>query len=116
VKKQRLGDVPSTEVPAPASGVRIRWLIDEKSGAPNFAMRQFEIAPGGYTPLHTHDWEHEVFILVGSGIVAGNDGKSPFAPGDVIFMPGGEAHQFRNTGTDPVSMLCLVPLSSKQKK
>jgi len=116
MKKQRLGDVPSTGVPAPASGVRIRWLIDEKSGAPNFAMRHFEIAPGGHTPLHAHDWEHEVFILAGSGVVVGDDGESAFAPDDVMFMPGGEEHQFRNTGTDTVSMLCLVPLSSTQKK
>lgn len=115
MKKQRFEEVPATEVPAPASGVRVRWLIDEKSGAPNFAMRHFEIAPGGHTPLHTHDWEHEVFILAGSGVVVGNDGESRFASGDVIFMPGGEEHQFRNTGTEPVSMLCLVPLSSKQK-
>ena len=48
--------------------VQVRWLITKKDGAPSFAMRLFEIQPNGYTPLHQHDWEHEVFILEGNGI------------------------------------------------
>jgi len=62
-----------TEVPAEdvkeddASGVKIRWLISRRDGAENFAMRCFEIEPGGHTPRHSHDWEHEVFILKGGG-------------------------------------------------
>ena len=49
--------------------VKVRWLISEKEGAKNFAMRLFEIKPGCYTPLHQHPWEHEVFIKEGSGIL-----------------------------------------------
>ena len=29
-----------------AEGAKIRWLISEKDGAPNFATRLFEVAPG----------------------------------------------------------------------
>ena len=32
-------------------------------------MRHFEIEPGGTTPLHEHEWEHEAFILTGGGVV-----------------------------------------------
>ena len=32
-------------------------------------MRQFELAPGGHTPRHTHAHEHEVFVLEGAGVV-----------------------------------------------
>jgi len=39
--------------------VKVRWLISDKDNAPNFAMRLFEVGPGGYSPLHTHSWEHE---------------------------------------------------------
>jgi quercetin dioxygenase-like cupin family protein len=109
VKKQHVSEVPASEVPEPAVGVTIRWLIDAETGAPNFAMRHFEIAPGGHTPRHAHGWEHEVFILGGTGVVVGDGGEEPFRPGDVIFMPGDEEHQFRNTGSEPVAMLCLVP-------
>ena len=48
-------------------GCQVRWLLGEKDGTPNFAMRQFEVAPGGYTPRHSHPYEHEVFVLEGEG-------------------------------------------------
>jgi quercetin dioxygenase-like cupin family protein len=53
--------------------VKVRWLITKEIGAENFAMRLFEIEPGGYTPLHSHPWEHEVFILEGEGVVIGEN-------------------------------------------
>jgi quercetin dioxygenase-like cupin family protein len=56
-----------------SSGCQVRWLLDEAQGAPNFAMRQYEVAPQGFTPLHSHGYEHEVFILEGSGIVVEGD-------------------------------------------
>ncbi len=112
MKKRHFTEVPATPVLAPASGVTIRWLIDEGLGAPNFAMRYFEIAPGGSTPLHAHTWEHEVFILSGSGVVVCGNGDEAFGPGDAIFVPQSEQHCFRNTGAKPVAMLCLVPTSA----
>ena len=52
-----------------SAGCQVRWLLDERDGAPTFAMRQFEVAPGGHTPQHFHDYEHEVFVLEGTGVV-----------------------------------------------
>ena len=43
---------------AGAVGVEIQWLLDDKVGTPNFAMRRFLVEPEGQTPYHTHDWEH----------------------------------------------------------
>jgi quercetin dioxygenase-like cupin family protein len=37
-----------------ASKTKVRWLITDQMGAKNFAMRLFEIEPGGHTPLHKH--------------------------------------------------------------
>ena len=51
----------------PAKGVAARVLIGKADGAENFCMRAFEIAPGGHTPKHTHDWEHEMFVHAGPG-------------------------------------------------
>ena len=101
------------EVPEPAVGVRVRWLITGETGAPTFAMRMFEVEPGGSTPRHAHPWEHEVFILSGRGTVLGEDGERPFKPGDVTFVPPDEEHQFRNTGDELVRFLCLIPLQDK---
>jgi len=85
--------------------------ISDKDKAPNFAMRLFEVAPGGYTPfLHTHDWEHEIFILEGEGVT--NDGEKviKIKSGTVIYVAPNEKHQFKNTGTGTLKLLCLIPI------
>ena len=92
------------------NGVKMRRVIAEKEGAPNFVMRVFEVEPGGNTPLHTHDWEHEVFILNGTGIVVDPSGEHEFKSGDVIFIPGEEEHQFRNESDKPLEFICLIPM------
>ena len=99
-----------------ASGCQVRWLVDEKQGAPNFAMRQFEVAPGGYTPRHSHPYEHEVFVLEGNGVVYEGDKEHRLAAGDVVFVVPGEVHQFRNTGDVPLKFLCMVPNSSASQQ
>lgn len=94
-----------------AKGVGIRVLISKDDGAPTFAMRMFEIEPGGNTPLHTHPHEHEVFVLAGAGVFVHNGLNHPIGPEDVVFVPGGHEHCFRNTGDAALRFLCLVPLS-----
>ncbi len=92
-----------------AVGVTIRWLISEKDGAPHFAMRLFEVKPDGYTPFHNHQWEHEVFVLQGKGSLVLEDKAVPLNPGDAVFVPGGESHQFKNASAEKLIFLCLVP-------
>ena len=92
-----------------AEGVRVRWLIAKDDGAPNFYMRQFTFAPGGHTARHSHQWEHEVYILAGSGAVVTADARREIAAGDCVFVAPGELHQFVNTGGDELKLLCLVP-------
>lgn len=89
--------------------VMVRWLISKKDGAENFAMRLFEIKSGGYTPLHQHDWEHEVFVLEGHGATKDKNNEMTFKQGDVFFIPPMEWHQFVNTGGETLKILCLIP-------
>lgn len=94
-------------------GVSMRWVISEKEGAENFALRIFTVEPGGHTPLHTHPWEHEVFVLKGKGAVV-NEGKDvPLNAGDVVFVPADEEHQFKNVGDSEMEFICLIPISNK---
>ncbi|HEY4312036.1 MAG TPA: cupin domain-containing protein [Pirellulales bacterium] len=114
MKVHHLNDVASAPVDmAGSNGCSVRWLIGEREGAPNFAMRQFEVEPGGHTPKHSHPYEHEVFILEGSGTILEGDIEHRFRAGDVIFVAPDDIHQFRNTGATPLKFLCLVPNSSK---
>ncbi len=96
-----------------AYNVKVRWLITKDMGAPNFAMRLFEVAPNGFSPLHTHPWEHEVFILEGEGVVFDGEKASPFKPNDAVFVPPDEWHQFKNTGDQTLKFLCLIPHTKK---
>jgi len=110
MKIQRAEDVPASRVEQDgAEGVQIRLLITEADGAPNFRMRQFTVAPGGHTPRHAHPWEHEVYVLSGSAVVFGPEGDQSARPGDCIYVPPGEEHQFRNEGSEELKFLCLVP-------
>lgn len=109
-----LNEVDQTKVEVEgARGVYIRCLISEDTGAPNFAMREFTLEPDGHTPYHAHDWEHEVYALAGEGAIAGEEGEAPLVPGSVVFVPGGEMHNFKNTGAEPFRFLCIVPLGAK---
>jgi len=101
--------VPAERVEAGAQGTTVRWLITKDIGAPNFAMRLFEVAPGGHTPRHQHAWEHEVFILSGTGVVCTAEGDLALERGVAILVEPNDDHQFRNTGTEPLRMLCLIP-------
>jgi len=110
MKIEKSGNIAKEAVDAEgAKDVEIRWLISKDDGAPNFAMRMFELQPGGHTPLHTHKHEHEVFVLEGRGIFVYGGREHQFEPEHVIFVPGGEEHQFKNTGDSIVRMLCLIP-------
>jgi quercetin dioxygenase-like cupin family protein len=110
-------DVPSRTVEMEgAEGCTVRWLVGQDDGAPNFAMRQFEVVPGGFTPRHHHPYEHEVFVLEGRGVVYEGDRAHPLTAGDVVLVKPDELHQFRNTSDGPLKFLCLIPHSAVGKQ
>jgi len=92
-----------------ANGVKVRWLITREDGAEIFAMRRFDIKPGGHTPHHSHDFEHEVFILEGAGTLKVEGREEDLKKGDVVFLPADIEHQFVNDCDESLSFLCLIP-------
>lgn len=92
-----------------AKNVKVRWLISDKDNAKIFAMRLFEIGKEGFTPYHTHDWEHEVFVLEGSGEVKIGDKIYPIKKDSVVFIDPGVQHNFKNLGDSTLKILCLIP-------
>jgi len=112
MKLRATAEVAEEKVETGASKTTVRWLIGEPEGAPNFALRLFELAPGGYTPLHHHAWEHEVYILEGKAEIASSFGPVTAKAGDAILIEPDEEHQFRNLSqTETLRFLCIVPLS-----
>ena len=92
-----------------SKGVSVRWLITKDDDADNFAMRSFEVEPGGQTPLHSHSWEHEVFILDGQGSVICGGSERKVTQGYVVFIPPNTEHCLKNSGNGKFSFLCLIP-------
>lgn len=91
-------------------GVNIRWLITSKQGAPNFAMRVIELAPGIVFQPHSHPFEHEIYVLEGEGYVtdpSGDVGK--MIPGKFLYVPSDESHGYRNTGDITLKFICVIP-------
>lgn len=109
--------VPAQEFGSEAPGTRIRWLIDDDhDGAPVYALRMIEIAPGGHTPRHSHPYEHENFVVEGRGRVWLNGAWHDLKPGDVVFVPGGTEHTYENAGAETFKFLCGIPVKRLMSK
>ena len=110
MKITHIHQVPANEVKMDgAKSCRMRLVIGPRDGAPNFALRVFEVASGGHTPLHQHPYEHEIYVLEGSGTVWSEGRQIALKPGDALYVPAGELHQFQNTGSGPFQFICLIP-------
>ena len=97
---------PIQELP----GVIKREVITADDGAPNFCMRVFEVEPGSSTPHHSHQWEHEVFILSGRGVAVGEQGETQITKDSVVFVPPEEHHCFINNGSEILRFICVIPI------
>ena len=103
-------DAPSQEFDGEVvKGVTGRVVIGKEDGAPNFCMRIFTLTAGGYTPRHSHEWEHEILIHEGRGQVFRDDQWVDVETGSVVFIPGNEEHQFRNNSDSDLVFACLIP-------
>ncbi|MEN8150547.1 MAG: cupin domain-containing protein [Planctomycetota bacterium] len=104
---KRVESIPSEPVPA-GTGTKKKVLISSEEG-PNFAMRRFEIAPGGSMPNHTNTVEHEQYVVAGRATVGIGDEVHTVEAGCVVFIPAGVPHWYRTEGDEPFAFLCLIP-------
>ncbi len=105
---RRSEEIEYEEVGA-ADGMSKGVLIDEKRGAPNFAIRRFELDPGASVPEHTNEVEHEQYVLSGEYVVGIGDEEYTVSEGDSLLIPAGVVHWYRNEGDEPGAFICAVP-------
>lgn len=98
-----------------AKNVEKRILIGSNLGAPNFIMRLFTIKKGGYSPKHSHHWEHEVFIIKGEAEVFNGKEYLNVEEGSFVFVPPNVEHQFKNAGDDDLQFICVIPNSADEE-
>jgi quercetin dioxygenase-like cupin family protein len=97
-------DVPTQAVTA-GDLTTIQVLLQ----GPNFAMRRFEMEPGGGMPEHTNTVEHEQYVLRGHARISIGGKEYEVKAGDVIFIPEGVPHWYQNVGDDNFEFLCMIP-------
>ena len=85
--------------------------ISSADGTPSVSVRVFTIEPEGYTPYHTHPFEHLNYIIQGHGALVADDGtERPVKQGDFVLVLPGEKHQYKNaSGDQPLIMIGAVP-------
>jgi len=99
-------DLESKEVEG-GSKLKIKWLNTD--GSDNFAVRHCEIGSGGFSPYHSHVWEHEIFVLEGNGLAVGDNKSKSISVGDFISIPADEIHQIKNPNKTLLRILCIIP-------
>lgn len=102
-------DVSPSRYEGLSDGVQVREMITAQDGAKTFAMRVFDVTPGASTPYHAHAWEHEVYIVSGTGRVRAGGKETLFKPGDSVYIAPNEQHCFMADVEAPVQLICCIP-------
>jgi quercetin dioxygenase-like cupin family protein len=108
MKKVNHKDVAGS-TPNGTKDIDFKQLIAKDMDAPHFYMRLIDISPGGHTERHTHEWEHEVFVVEGGGKVALEDREVQIIQGDAVFIEPNEVHQFVNSNDSLLRVICVIP-------
>lgn len=90
-------------------GVSKRVLIGPKENATDFAMRYFDVQPGGHSARESHPEVHEVIILKGRGRVLMGAEYHDLAEGDVVYIGPNEQHQFLAAEDEGLGFICVAP-------
>ncbi|HXF56675.1 MAG TPA: cupin domain-containing protein [Actinomycetota bacterium] len=87
--------------------MEVQFLVDERSaGARRLLLGRTVFPPGAAHERHRHRAAEEFPVLLeGRGVGLAGDEEFPLEAGDVLFIPPGEWHGFRNTSDRPAVML-----------
>jgi mannose-6-phosphate isomerase-like protein (cupin superfamily) len=90
-------------------------IVSGEKGARGITLRLAEIPvsqPG--EPLrspHQHSNSEEcIYVLSGQGTTFAESGEYLLKAGDTLLVPPGEKHVTRNTGSEPLLLLCFFPV------
>jgi quercetin dioxygenase-like cupin family protein len=84
-----------------------RILFDGTSGI-DAQLRYFEIQPGGYSTLESHEHVHQVLVLRGKGSALVGDTIIELKPFDCVEVKSHTWHHFKADPKEPFGFLCLV--------
>ena len=80
-----------------------------------FCVIDMHIPPGGGPPPHRHDFEETFILLEGEMEATFRGKKSIVRAGETLNIPANAPHQFHNTFTEPVRMICICSPAGQEK-
>ena len=91
-------------------------IVSGEKGSEAVTLRLVEIPPvkPGDSPRGRHfhqGFEECIFVMSGEGCTEADSGNHALKAGDTILIPSGEKHATRNTGSEPLVLLCFFPVS-----
>ena len=102
--------IKTTEINFPnVKNTSMKVLIGPDEGWDSHVMRVFEVEEGGYSPQHSHPWPHINYIVEGEGTLLSNGEEKPITKGSVAYISPDEVHQFKNSGSEKLVFICIVP-------
>jgi quercetin dioxygenase-like cupin family protein len=72
-----------------------------------FCVIDMHVPPGGGPGPHRHDFEETFILLDGEVEMTFRGEKSIVRAGDTVNVPSNAPHQFHNSSTRPVRMICI---------
>jgi quercetin dioxygenase-like cupin family protein len=67
-------------------------------------------------PHYHQGFEECIYVMSGEGCTEADSGKHRLKAGDTILIPPGERHVTRNTGQEPLVLLCFFPVADISKR
>lgn len=83
--------------------------IGPDQGWKDHVVRVFTLQKDGYTPRHSHDWEHVNYVISGTGTLEIEGKKQALTAGTFAFVPPNVQHQYANASDEDFVMICIVP-------
>ena len=90
--------------------VKMRQLIGREDGARKTAMHELIIGRGGYSAMHSHEWDHQLVVTEGHGVAIIAGKEIALRIGIVLLVQSGEEHQFIQRGKNPLKFLTVTPI------
>ena len=96
-------------------------IVSGETGASGITLRKVEIPVGsaGDSPrsrhVHNH-FEECIYVLAGEGMTEADSGNYALKAGNAIVIPSGEKHTTRNTGSEPLVLLCFFPVGDIRQR
>ena len=89
-----------------AFGEEVEFVLTGEQTGDRFTQWIETTPPGIGPPPHYHTLEDENFYVIEGSVEFFHGGNwTAAAPGTSVFMPKGEVHAFRNSGSTPLKML-----------